>query len=103
MQILAGAIIALGIFILGRAYEAHRLRFSWHRAEEEWADLAKEKAKWLSEHSQCAAVLKRKWCLCGMPVKKGSIEDFCPHCRMNIKRRRKRERERSKNGRKDGK
>jgi hypothetical protein len=51
VQILAGAIIALGIFILGRAYEAHRLRFSWHRAEEEWTELAKEKAKWLSERS----------------------------------------------------
>ena len=41
---------------------------------------------------QCDEVLHAKRCpKCGQPVKKGSVEKFCPTCRMNAKRRRKRE------------
>lgn len=50
MQILAGVIFGLGIFLLGRAYEAHKLANEWQEVEAEWMNLEREKLRWRSDH-----------------------------------------------------
>lgn len=39
MQILGMVLVGLGIFLLGRAYEAHKLRAEWELLAQEWEDL----------------------------------------------------------------
>jgi hypothetical protein len=42
---------------------------------------------------QTAAVLEPRMCVCGRPVKKGSVEELCMRCRQMARRRARRQRE----------
>ena len=47
---------------------------------------------------QSAAVLKRRWCECGNPVKITAAEKMCMRCRQLARRKARRERDRRNRG-----